>query len=216
MIQLTFKGADLAGEAEQAAYREAFAQRHLVVFKRFVDRAVLEWVPQLLSDADFYTREDIDGKGATYGRELTLRQRSPLSKLLHILLNRERILTAMEPFADGRRIRCFIGRGYKVLANSGHYDSWHPDTVHGRLLGLSINLSEAPFAGGRLQLRRCRSSELHEAPAMEFGDALLFRIDPEFEHRILPVTGAAPKCSFAGWFGQKHDFRDLVQVQRMA
>ncbi len=216
MIRITFKGANIAGEAEQAAYRRAFAQRHFVVFKHFVDRALLDRVPQLLSGADFFTREDTDRKGAAFARELTLKQHCPLVKMFHLLLNRGRILTAMETFADGRRIRSFLGRGFKMLASSGHFDSWHSDTKRGRLLGLSINLSETPFTGGELQVRHRKSRELHQSQATEFGDALLFRIDPEFEHRGLPVTGTAPKCSFAGWFAEQPDLRDLLQVRRIA
>ena len=51
------------------------------------------------------------------------------------------------------------------------------------------------------------------APAMEFGDAVLFRIDPELKHRVLPVTGATPKCRFAGWFSGAPGFRHLIRMQ---
>ena len=60
----------------------------------------------------------------------------------------------------------------------------------------------------------CQSSEIQQAPSTEFGDAVLFRIDPEFDHRALPVTGAAPKCNFAGWFsGGEPGFRDMIQMR---
>jgi hypothetical protein len=33
-----------------------------------------------------------------------------------------------------------------------------------------------------------------------FGDAIVFRIGGNLEHRVAPVRGAVPKIAFAGWF----------------
>ena len=30
------------------------------------------------------------------------------------------------------------------------------------------------------------------------------------EHRVTPMQGEAAKTAFAGWFGTKHDYRDVV------
>ena len=65
MIRISLSRVEVAEGAAPAVHREAFAQRHLVVFKRFIDPAVLERVPRLLAQADFFTREDTSKQGAT-------------------------------------------------------------------------------------------------------------------------------------------------------
>ena len=213
MIRISLSRVEVAEGAAPAVHREAFAQRHLVVFKRFIDPAVLKRVPRLLAQAEFFTREDTGKQGAPIARELTAPRDGALTTLFHLLLNQERIFAAMEPFANGESIQHFWGRCYKLPPSGGYFDSWHSDCGRSRRLGLSINLSEAPFSGGRLQVRRRGSGEIQQAPAMEFGDAVLFRIDPELKHRVLPVTGATPKCSFAGWFCGEPGFRNLIQMR---
>ena len=210
MIRISLSRVEIAGNAALAAHREAFARCHLTVFKRFIDPKVLKRVPRLLADADFFTTEH-GKKSAPIARELTAPRDSALMNLFSLLLNQERIFAAMEPFANGQSIRCFIGRCYKLPSSGGYFDSWHGDCDGNRRLGLSINLSEAPVSGGQLQVRHRKSGEIQQAPPMEFGDAVLFRIDPELGHRVLPVTGATPKCSFAGWFCGKPGFRDIIQ-----
>ena len=212
MIRISLSRVEIAGGAASAAHQEAFAQRHLVVFKRFIGPEVLERVPRLPADADFFDRED-HFKYLPVGRELTLPEKRPLTTLFHLLLNQERIFAAMQPFANGRSIQHFWGRCYKLPPGDGYFHNWHGDCINSRRLGLSINLSEAPVSGGQLQVRRRRGAEVHQAPPMEFGDAVLFRIDPEWEHRVLPVTGATPKCSFAGWFFGELGFRDMIRLR---
>jgi hypothetical protein len=41
------------------------------------------------------------------------------------------------------------------------------------------------------------------------GDAVVFRIGPEFEHRICPVEGDVFRTAFAGWFYATPDFDEL-------
>ena len=213
MICISLGGVEIAGGAAPTALREAFAQRHWVVFKRFLAPAVLKRVPRLLADAGFFTREDTTKDGTTFARELTAPRDGALNILFHLLLNQERIFAAMEPFTNGESIQRFVGRCYKLPCSGGYFDSWHGDCRDNRRLGLSINLSEVPVSGGQLEVRHRSSGEIQQAPSTEFGDALLFRIDPELEHRALPVTGAVPKCSFAGWFCGEPGFRDLIRLR---
>ena len=50
------------------------------------------------------------------------------------------------------------------------------DCVRNRLLGLTINLAEAPIVGGQLQMRHCKSGA-----APKFNFAVFFRRNPIFE-----------------------------------
>ena len=42
------------------------------------------------------------------------------------------------------------------------------------------------------------------------GDAILFSIADEFQHRVTPMQGSVAKTAFAGWFGSTRDYRDTV------
>jgi hypothetical protein len=66
---------------------------------------------------------------------------------------------------------------------------------------MSINLSLEEYQGGELQIRETRSGKIvSEIANTGLGDAVLFPISPELEHRVLPVRGDRAKIAFAGWF----------------
>jgi hypothetical protein len=83
----------------------------------------------------------------------------------------------------------------------GHYDSWHDDDFQNRLIGMSINLSPIGYEGGLFQMRKRKSDDiLAQIANTGFGDALIFRISGDLEHRVAGVEGTEPKTAFAGWF----------------
>ena len=66
---------------------------------------------------------------------------------------------------------------------------------------MSLNVGSDCYSGGVFQLRRKGSEEiLVEAPNNVPGDAIVFRISREFQHRVTEVTSSDPKTAFAGWF----------------
>lgn len=95
----------------------------------------------------------------------------------------------------------------------GHRMRWHDDVerAKGRMIGMSINLSAEVYRRGVFQLRDRRSARvLRELPNTGFGDAVLFRIAADLEHRVTPVVGGAAKTAFAGWFCSRPDFRSSL------
>jgi len=86
-------------------------------------------------------------------------------------------------------IRFFYGRLYQLTAGRGQEFSWHNDLQDNRKVALSINLSEAPYKGGTLQIRRRSSSAVESVPNLGAGDAIIFRVARRLEHRVTPVTG---------------------------
>ena len=94
-----------------------------------------------------------------------------------------------------------MGRVYRMIPGSGHYDSWHSDMIGHRMIGMSINLSPEPYSGGVFQLRERDSEQiLYEVANTGLGDAILFRLADHLQHRITDVDGTIPKTAFAGWF----------------
>src|SRR5207253_326319 len=106
---------------------------------------------------------------------------------------------------------CFEGRVYRLSPGTGHYDSWHNDVGEDRLVAMSINLGRTPFQGGLLQIRRADSPALvREVANPTPGDAVIFRIDPAYCHRVGPVTGSVARTACAGWFRARPDFQTLL------
>src|SRR5690349_20658471 len=75
------------------------------------------------------------------------------------------------------------------------------DDVDGRLIAMSLNLSQRDYDGGVFELRERRSSRiLTTIHNTGFSDATLFRISDRLAHQVTAVVGEHPKTAFAGWF----------------
>ena len=132
--------------------------------------------------------------------------------LLNFLMNDVDLFHFLERVTGCEKIGCFAGRVYRMVPNSGHYDSWHGDVGENRLLALSMNFGYEPHDGGILEIRKRRPEAAPtKVPNPGFGDAILFRISPELEHRVTNVVGSVPKTAFAGWFQSEPDFLESLR-----
>ena len=69
------------------------------------------------------------------------------------------------------------------------------------MIGMSINLSTEVFPGGTFLLRERKSGHiLCELANTGAGDAILFQIARQLQHRISDMEGSVSKTAFAGWF----------------
>ena len=114
-------------------------------------------------------------------------------------------------------IGCYEGRVYRMLPGTGHYDSWHSDVGQDRLVAMSVNLGREPFDGGVLQIRRADSPDiLAEVENRVVGDAVIFRVDPAYRHRVGPLRGSGSRTAYAGWFRAQPDYRVLLRERLSA
>ena len=203
-IEVTRRGLDVgATVGELAALREAFARDHVVRLRGFFGAPLLAAFRARVKDAAFSRRIE---QGVEI--EHTLEEPAPLA-LTVVALNDPALFDVIDRITGCGSIGCFTGRVQlrQASANGGHYFPWHTDAVQERLVGLSVNLSEHPFEGGILQLRRRRSkSVIAEVDNPTAGDAVIFRISRDLEHHVTPVTTAAPRLVLAGWFRRSPDF----------
>lgn len=105
-----------------------------------------------------------------------------------------RPLLGLKPTArfSGRLKRLGVGPDYRF--------PWHRDHRHGRLVGMSVNLSEGPVEGGVFEQRLRWEKEptvcIHSAP----GDIHLFDVsDPRWVHRVTPLV-SGERVVLAGWW----------------
>jgi hypothetical protein len=198
MLQLTRKGLVLHGQLD--VLRERFVTKHCVVLEKLLEPALLEEVQRRIEHAPW--------RSTTYdyvGTELTLDDPATIHILL-FLLNRPEFLDAIRIISGCAQINYFHGRVYRLAAGLQSQLSWHTDIdsdPHGeqRHVGLSINLSTDIFGGGTFELRDLLTRRpLAKINNTGFGDALLFRVSNDLEHRVTEVVDRVAKIACAGWF----------------
>ena len=205
MLWLARNGLKFTGsQNELAALHAEFDRQHLIHLPGFLEPALLKLIQDALTRTAFQPRNQVTGT--------ELRTVDTTSYYaLELLMNSPAVLTLFRQVTGCGNITCFNGRIYRRLPSPEYDQRWHTDVEEGgRLVAVSINLSDDIYSGGVLQIRSATSKQiLCEAPNTGFGDALIFKLDPNLEHRITPVEGDLPKTAMAGWFKSKPEARSL-------
>ena len=88
-----------------------------------------------------------------------------------------------------------------MMPHRGDYASWHDDLAYDRLVAISINVGTGAYLGGILQIRHRESGTIvSEVQNIQPGDAIVFRLSPDLEHRVTEVSGGVPRTAYSGWF----------------
>ncbi|HEX7315936.1 MAG TPA: 2OG-Fe(II) oxygenase [Pyrinomonadaceae bacterium] len=204
-MKLTRSGPVVSGSDEELArLRSHFEERHHLALHGFLDPTLLDTLRAKLAATDF-VRIDRD-----VGSELRPLDTTPYFAL-ELLLNSRAVLELIPRLTGCPPPACFTGRVYRRAPGESHVSHWHTDiNDDGRMVTLSINLSDTAYSGGTTLLRETATKRVVcELTNDGFGDALLFPIDPRFEHRVTDVEGDAPKTALAGWFNSRPDPRYL-------
>jgi 2OG-Fe(II) oxygenase superfamily len=203
----------IVDDAKLASVRTEFAERHCVLMQRALSPAVLTRLLPLVGDAPI--RETLPGKavGKIIARELCVEPGSLVAQAFTLLFNNSILFRLVETLTGCPAIGNFQGRIYMMRPEAGHYDTWHSDNDGNRLIGLSCNLSMDIYSGGTFQIRERQSERLvGEISNIVCGDTHIFRIGPELQHRVTPVTGTVTKAAYAGWFRAQPASRDMFGV----
>ncbi len=204
MIQLQKSGLIIDADDVQRLKSE-FDRNSCVLLPKLLDAELLNYLQLRLEQPLWRSRTD-EG----IATEDVLDDSRALS-LLHFVTNSPAFVTAVCDISGCADTSLFLGRIYRFIPNSVHYDSWHDDLgdeADRRLIGMSVNLGSRNYAGGYLQLRDREAGRTIFAIANTgWGDATLFRISKHLEHRVTAVTGTQPRIAFAGWFrANREDF----------
>jgi len=205
LIQLTRDKTIVRGSKENlASLRAAFLTQHWLRLPQFASPDILRLIQNGLSDDIFQLRihEGI-------ARELATGPDAGWS-LLTVLFNDLALFETIREITGCQEIQCFTGRIYRMNPGTDHYDAWHDDLGGHRLVAMSLNLAEEPHQGGVLQIRdRGTRQILAEVDNTTYGDAIIFDLSPELQHRVTSVVGAVPRTAFAGWFRSYPSIRQL-------
>jgi hypothetical protein len=117
------------------------------------------------------------------------------------LMNDRRLFELVEEITGCGPIGSFTGRLYRMMPQRNDYASWHDDLAYHRLVAISINVSTGAYLGGILQIRNRESGVIiSEVQNIQPGDAIVFRLSPDLEHRVTEVSGGVSRTAYSGWF----------------
>jgi hypothetical protein len=179
-----------------AAAAAAFARQQALVLPRFLDAAMQATLGGVWRNAAF-VRNGIKIAGSR-AEETPPRG----GQLLNLLLNRSALRDWLERVTGLSPLAAASGAIVRMEAGPGDHLGWHNDQGDpARRLAITINLGDAPYAGGRFEMRRRGGDDLlmhHDH--VEPGTALVFAVSPALEHRVTPMTAGGPRTVFTGWF----------------
>ena len=205
-LQITKSGVVFSGnEKYLKLLQREFSQNHGIRLQKFIEPSLLKQIQRQINTAEFKLMEN-------YGAEDYMLNNTT-EGLLHFLLNDKKLFKILEQITGCEPIGSLEGRIYRLSPNSGHYDRWHSDIEGHRLFTISINLSTEVYEGGILQLRDRNSKKiLTRLPNVGLGDAIIFKISKNLQHKLSNMTGTTSKIAFAGWFSSKPNYESALKM----
>jgi hypothetical protein len=191
--------------AELSRLRSDFARQNFIRLPGFADARLIAQVQRKLRGGeyqDFYNAEGVDVRETP---------KDPAAGVfLWLILNDRRLFDFVEAVTGEAPIASLTGGVYRMRPRTKHHLGWHKDLdLSSRAAAMTINLSTKPVRGGVLQFRTAPGRRrLGEVPYTRAGDAVLFRIGQDLQHRSTAVEGAQPKTIYVCWFQRARSGRD--------
>lgn len=197
MINVSLTGIT-ATEQDIASCRAEYQRSSMLVLPSLLGKPICSAITEAIGKASWSHFAHVDH--GDIGTEEVCDSELALSLLCFVICEPKFIAMIREITGDDA-ITWFRGRIFRMNPSLGHYDSWHDDVNGQRRIGMSVCLDSVPCQGGGFQLRKCATQELlGQVEKRSLGDATLFRIGDDLEHRVLPVMEGSIRVAYAGWF----------------
>jgi hypothetical protein len=180
-----------------------------VLLPQFLSPRLLEIIREQIEGSRFrrVTHKDIGSDQFLPGHNATA--------ALIFLLNDPEVFAAIRRITGCGPLKSVAASIRRVVAGKGKSLTWHNDKGRYRRAAITINLSERPYCGGLLQIRKTRDRHIvKEIANVGAGDAVLFRVSAALEHRNTEVIGPNHKTAFTGWFEDALSFDLSLAAQR--
>lgn len=190
-------------------YKAEFTNTGCVFLPGLLEHKVLQNFINKLSKTPFETKYETEQAGK-FGKVLYVPPQSPVMYAFHMLFNNAELFTAIEAVTGCGQIGNFAGRIHRSEEAENHKIDWHGDNADNRLLAMTLSLGEERYTGGRFEMRKKGSSQLlREFGQLEAGDAIIFKIAPDLEHRLTELeTGR--RTVGVGWFRSEPDQKTFM------
>ena len=177
------------------SYRDQFRSHQVVEFREAFAPGFLDML-DTLADGSTFVQEEVKGLGY---RAI---EQPPISGgLIMLALARPEFLSWIKEVTGVDGVNDVVGKVVESGREPGEKLDWHDDLSQPhRRLGVTINLSQAPYEGGMFELRRKGETDLlfrykHDCK----GAMLVFKVNDALEPQVTPVTDGLRRV-FAGWF----------------
>lgn len=203
MLQIS-KTATTVNLSDQELLRlqKQWQEKHFIHLPGLIEPGLLEGVRKALGRGTFLKQKH-EGVDAT---ESVLKRDSTIT-MLEMMAGEPTFSNAISNITGAKPVGHFLGRVYNI--SKSDHDDWHDDAGADYLMAMSINFSPKPYKGGYLELRDKETKKIFgNVQNLGPGDALIFEISKDLEHKITPVKGNHPKIAFAGWFSPQPHYED--------
>jgi len=197
-----FKSNIYLNESLISQYRAEYAESSCIFLPGFLKKSALYPLVKKLGDTNFETKYETEGEGK-FGKVLFVPQGNASIIIFNLLLNDNDLFTALQRITDCKPIDNFVGRIHRSEGGEQHNIGWHGDNSDNRLLAITLCLGDDRYTGGKFEIRKKGSDNLlRQFEQLEGGDALIFKISPDLEHRLTTIeTGR--RTVGVGWFRGK-------------
>ena len=180
-------------------YKQEYAETGCVFLPGFLEKNTLQNLLNKIEKNTFQTRLE-GGEDNKFGKVLALPRENVTVFLFTAVLNDPGVFKSIRDITDCGPIGNFVGRIHRSNAGEDHEIGWHTDTSDNRLLAVTLSLGTDRYSGAKLEIReRVSKKMIREFGQLEAGDAVIFKIDPQLEHR-LSVLESGRRTVGVGWF----------------
>ena len=173
-------------EVKLENHRLQFKEQHVFICPKLFSDSLHPIISNKLNSSPYIQKIDKKEDGSIISQEYSISSEAIITQIINFYLNQNAVIEAVKKISNNPKIKSFKGRVYKFEADEFSFDNWHDDrTDNSRLLGLSINLSEAPYDGGEFQIRNKENKQVYtKVKHQHWGSAHFFRIHPMLEHVV--------------------------------
>lgn len=192
-------------------YKTEYQNTHCVFLPSFIEQTALNNLIDRLEQTEFYTKSEKDEHTGEFGKVLYMPSDNPVPFMFHMLMNDRELFKHLEEITGCNHIGNFTGRIHRSEGGEQHQIEWHGDNSDTRLLAMTINLGRTRYTGAKFQIRKKGEREvIREFGQTEPGDAFIFQIHPNLQHRLsLVETGT--RTVGVGWFRAEPDFNTFAK-----
>ena len=181
------------------SYQREFAETNCIFIQDFLSQKVLDNLLKKITTKDFLTKIELDGV-EKFGNVLALPSHHIAVMILNMMLNDNNLLSILQEITDCEKINDFVGRVHRSNIKELHEIGWHGDNSDNRLLAITLCLGTTVYTGAEFQLRKKQTAiNLRQFGQLNAGEAIIFKISPELEHRLAPLQ-SGQRTVGVGWF----------------
>jgi hypothetical protein len=186
-------------------YQAEYRKNHCIFLPGFIAKAPLKNLLDKLEQTKFETKYEMEEENK-FGKVLFVPQKAPVIFTFHLLLNNPKLFSVLQKITECEPIGNFVGRIHRSNEGERHEIDWHGDNSDNRLLAITLSLGTERYIGAQFQMRKTGSSIIdYEFGQLEAGDALIFKISPDLQHRLAPLEKGRRTVG-VGWFRSQPDY----------